>query len=721
MLQRALAKIFPFTVYMRGYSPASLRLDVVAGLTVALILIPQSMAYAQLAGLPAYYGLYAAFLPPLVAALFGSSQQLATGPVAVVSLMTAASLEPLARAGSEAFIAYAVLLALVVGIFQLALGLLRLGLVVNFLSHPVINGFTNAAAIIIASSQLGKIFGVQAEKSDLHYETVARVLQAAWHHTHWPTLFMGGLAFAIMYGLKRFNPKIPYVLVAVVLTTVLAWATGFEHHQSVALDALRAPEVRSVTSAYNLAMGRAARLEDEREVLGRRIKQARRVHGPESVRALKLTNEVSLVNLLLAQEKVAARLARASLRDYRFLEVGQGEKRHFYRQGQAPPGAEPLPGQWRLKVGRGPLDQQALVMMRGGAVVGRVPAGLPSFIVPSLDGEVLLQLLPYAVIISLLGFMEAISIAKAMAAQTGQRLDPNQELVGQGLANMVGSTFLSYPVSGSFSRSAVNLQAGAKSSLASVFTTLGVGAVLLFFTPLLYHLPQAVLAAVIMMAVVGLINFNGFVHAWRAQWYDGVISILTFLSTLVFAPHLDRGIMIGVALSLLVFLYKSMRPRVVALAMAEDSTLHDTQTFGLAQCDRIAVIRFDGPLFFANASFLEDQIARRREAMPKLRHILLVCEGMNDMDASGEESLALTVDRVRSAGFKISLAHVHSNVLQVIKRTHLLAKIGEQNIYPSTNAAIQAIHADAHQDMDEAVCPLLSVCHNDLASPPEAG
>ena len=193
--------------------------------------------------------------------------------------------------------------------------------------------------------------------------------------------------------------------------------------------------------------------------------------------------------------------------------------------------------------------------------------------------------------------------AASMAAKTGQRLDPNQELIGQGLANILGSIGKSYPASGSFSRSAVNLQAGALTGFSSVFTSATVVIALLFFTPLLYHLPQSVLAAVIMMAVIGLLNASGFIHAWKAQWYDGAISILTFVCTLAFAPHLDKGIMIGVVLSLMVFLYKSMRPRVASLALTEDSAYRDASVYKLAECPYLAVVRFDGTLFFANASF----------------------------------------------------------------------------------------------------------------------
>ncbi|MFH1843594.1 MAG: SulP family inorganic anion transporter, partial [bacterium] len=210
-----LMRFFPFLSWIKISSKATLRADFIGGLTVALVLIPQSMAYAQLAGLPAYYGLYAAFLPPMIASLFGSSRQLATGPVAVVSLMTAAALEPLASAGSEEYIAYAVLLALLVGSFQFLLGILKLGLIVNFLSHPVVNGFSNAAALIIATSQLSKIFGVHVDNAPHHYQTIYRVVVAALDYTHWPTVGMAALAFAIMIFLMRLNPRIPNVLVAV--------------------------------------------------------------------------------------------------------------------------------------------------------------------------------------------------------------------------------------------------------------------------------------------------------------------------------------------------------------------------------------------------------------------------------------------------------------------------------------------------------------------------
>jgi MFS superfamily sulfate permease-like transporter len=349
-------------------------------------------------------------------------------------------------------------------------------------------------------------------------------------------------------------------------------------------------------------------------------------------------------------------------------------------------------------------------MVGGGSVVGTVPRGLPAISFPVIDLNILFQLLPYAVIISLIGFMEAISVAKAMAAKTGQRLDPNQELVGQGLSNILGSFSKSYPCSGSFSRSAVNLQAGALTGFSSVFTSIAVVVVLLFFTPLLYHLPSAVLAAVIMMAVIGLVNIPGFIHAWQAQWYDGAISIITFIATLAFAPHLHYGILIGIVLSLVIFLYKSMRPTVVSLSRHEDQAFKSSFYHQLQECRYVDLVRFDGPLFFANASYLEDQINDRLVQKTDLKDIVIVANGISDMDASGEEVLALLIDRVRSAGVEISFSGVNEVLMAALKRTHLLEKIGEDHIYPTMERAVYGVQEHAHQGGTEKDCPLTTVC-----------
>ncbi|MEA3467745.1 MAG: SulP family inorganic anion transporter [Thermodesulfobacteriota bacterium] len=699
-----LTKIFPFLLWFKGYKGESFKLDLVAGITVAMVLIPQSMAYAQLAGLPAYYGLYAAFLPPMVAALFGSSRQLGTGPVAVVSLMSAASLEPLATAGSPEFIAYSIVLALVVGIFQFSLGVLRLGMVVNFLSHPVINGFTNAAAIIIATSQFSKFFGVYVDKASHHYETMVRVGQAAMDYTHIPTLIYAISAVTIMALLKKFAPKIPNVLVAVLITTVISYFTGFNNDTTVDVTAIQSPGVSEKIHEFNQATALIEAHGGERANIGKAADDLRNAesggHGGPSVELIKLESEIAILTNHMDHAKEEAHLLRKDLRHMKFEAVQDGDNYSFYPKGNIPAGIETDGKTWRLKVKNKELDSSKLLMMGGGAIVGKIPEGLPTFTVPELTAKSFFKLLPTAIIISLLGFMEAIAIAKAMAAKTGQKIDANQELIGQGLGNILGSMGSSYSVSGSFSRSAVNLAAGAVSGVSSVITSIMVVITLLFFTPLLYHLPQATLAAVIMMAVIGLVNIKGFVHSWHAQKYDGIISVLSFLVTLYFAPHLDKGIMVGFVLSMGVFLYKSMRPVVASLSMHEDKVLKSAEHYRLKGCRHISVVRFDGALFFANASYLDEQVAKFRTDHPDLRYILLDASGINDMDASGEEALSMIVDRLRAAKLGFAMSSVKGQVMAVMERTHLLDKIGMDNLYPDTASAVSDIVSKVHTNTD---------------------
>ena len=732
---RLARKIFPFLDWFPELTPETLRVDFISGLTVALVLVPQSMAYAQLAGLPAYYGLYAAFLPPMVANLFGSSRQLATGPVAVVSLMTAASLEPLATAGSEQFIAYAILLALMVGIFQFMLGVARLGLVVNFLSHPVVNGFTNAAALIIATSQLDKIFGVSVEKAEHHYETVLRVVESAVHWTHLPTLGMAAVAFAIMVGVRRFNPRLPNVLIAVAVTSLIAWGFGFEHNRSAPAREVRSPQLAAMVEDFNAAITSQRRMEElrsegtqagmavaesadefcqrchsERDVNAFELGSGPNGNGGVSERALVLHQMAGLLDTHLEELKEAVAASRTALRSIVFVRVPESSPdAGLYQQEQLPDGAPTDGRHWRLKVGGRPLDPEALVFVGGGTVVGEIPRGLPSPKLPRLDASVIPKLIAPAIIISLLGFMEAISIAKAMAAKTRQRLDPNQELIGQGLANMVGCVFQSYAVSGSFSRSAVNLQAGARTGIANVFSSGVVMIVLLFLSPLLYYLPQAVLAAIIMMAVIGLLNVGGFVHAWRTSPFDGVVSVITFVGTLALAPHLEWGIFMGVALSLGGYLYRSMRPRVARLVPAADGTVRDADRDAIGTCRYVAVVGFEGPLNFASTSYLEDEILRLVAEHRHLRYLLLSGRGISEIDASGEETLRHLVDRLRASNIQVAITGLSGKVEDVLRRSHLYDRIGEENIFATDARAIAAIYAPAHRDTDEVDCPFLGV------------
>lgn len=534
--------------------PQTLRADLLAGITVALVLVPQSMAYAQLAGLPPYIGLYASFLPVMLAALMGSSRQLATGTVAVVSLMTAAALQPLAASGTENYLMYAAVMALLVGVFQIALGLFRLGVLVDFLSHPVVVGFTNGAAIIIATSQISKFFGVSAPKAEHHYETVWRVLVEASQHTHMATLLMGLLALTIMILLKKFLPKVPNVLTAVVITTVLAYVIGFEG--------------------------------------------------------------------------------------------------------------------------------------MGGKVVGEVPSGLPTLKIPSFNMDIVLQLSSAAMTIALIGFMEAIAIAKAMAAQTRQRLDTNQELVGQGIANIAAGIFQGYPVSGSFSRSAVNFSAGAMTGFSSVVTGLVVAATLLFLTPLLYNLPQATLAAIIVMAVANLVKIEPIKHAMKVQKTDGVIAIITFALTLIVAPHLEKAIIGGVVLSLGLYLYRTMRPRFAELSLHADGTLRDADVHNLPRCETISVLRFDGSLYFANAGYFEDQVLANVARKPKLKYVIVDAEGINQIDATGEEMLHVLAQRLKAAGIQLMFARAKKQIMDIFHATHFVEHMGAQHFFRTRTDAI---------------------------------
>ncbi len=701
-------QFFPFLLWFKDYNAEKFRNDAISGLTVALVLIPQSMAYAQLAGLPPYYGLYASFLPPMIASLFGSSRQLATGPVAVVSLMTSASLAPLATAGSAGYIGYAIALALTVGIFQLALGVLRLGIVVNFLSHPVINGFTNAAAIIIASSQLSKMFGVHVDTAAHHYETIYHVCKVALHYTHFPTLFMGIAAFGIMYGIKKIAPKFPNVLIAVAICIIVSKFTGFEHNATVDISAIKSESFVNLVEDYNNILKQMSKLSEKSKIATAMLENIKKKKN--EIGRLDAEHDFAVANVQIEKIKHKAEELRSEIRDILFLGVSDsyGFMKFIPKKNNSEP--ENSDGRiWRIKVGNGILKTDQIIMTGGGDVVGVVPKGLPALTVPEMNSKIFFRLFPYAVIISLLGFMEAISIAKSMAAKTGQRLAPNQELIGQGIGNILGAIGKSYPTSGSFSRSAVNLQSGAVSGLSSVFTSLAVVVMLIFFTPLLYNLPQATLAAVIMMAVIGLVNVSGFVHAWKAQWYDGAISIITFIATLFFAPHLDKGIMVGVALSLAVFLYKSMRPNVTSLSRHEDEAYRCSIAHRLEECRYMDVVRFDAPLFFANASYLEDKINERLTNKKELRHIIIVSNGISDIDASGEEELTLIIERVRSAGVDISFSGVNEAVMRVFKRTHLIEHIGVKNIYPTLLHALCSVREDAHIGGEEENCPLMTV------------
>jgi len=694
---KRLSRYLPFLSWfpMNG---TALRGDLVAGITVALVLVPQSMAYAQLAGMPPVYGLYTAFLPVAIAALFGSSHQLATGPVAVVSLLTASALGPIAAPGSADYVALAIALALLVGIIQLGLGLLRLGVVVNFLSHPVIAGFTSAAAIIIALSQLNRILGVPMGRSGFFLGDVWGALQQVGE-THVPTAVFGVGSFAAMVALRRFAPRLPGILIVVAACTALSAWIGFERNALGTIAQIADPEARTLAADYADARQRIAALTAQRAA---KTAERRTVGGATRERAqhaATLGYQAEVIGLEIEDLQRENRRRLRLLRKLVFEEAKDtgGAVQYAPASGDA--------RRWRIQA----IDDDGVQLAGGGEVVGAIPAGLPAFSVPRLDWATLSQILSTALVIALVGFMEAISIAKAIAAKTRQRLDANQELIGQGLANIVGAFTKCFPASGSFSRSAVNSASGARSGLSSVVTAAIVTLTLLFLTSLIYHLPQAVLAAVIMLAALSLVHFGAFAHAWRAQRHDGIAGAVTFVATIAVAPHLDLGILIGGGLAVLLFLYRTMRPRVAILGRDADGVLRDAALHGLPLCDHIVAVRFDGQLYFANVPYFEDSLLGIPGRFPKVREILVVGDGINQLDASGDEAVRLLAERLRDNGVTLSFSGLKQQVKHVLAATGTLEKVGKENVFVDENRALAALAARVTDvDFAASACPLLA-------------
>jgi SulP family sulfate permease len=694
-------RIFPFLAWFPS-SAGVLRADAMAGLTVAMVLIPQSMAYAQLAGLPPYYGLYAAFLPVIVGALWGSSRQLSTGPVAMVSLLAGSTLAQFAAPGTEPFIALAIVLALMVGLMQLAMGLFRLGAVVNFISHPVVAGFTNAAAIIIALSQVNKLLGVPIARTDFFLKDVWEVLQHAGE-THLPTLAMGVGALAIMLVVRHLRPLWPGVLIAVVTTTALSWALEFERRESARADQFQETLVRNVIDNVT-AMSR--RIDELHGEIIQKTADRQKFHAPDDLvhpRVLALNYDIEVLRLDMRMIEREHRVRARELRMFTFERVTVDGVPRFHLRGEAPAGAQTDGRLWRVA----DATRDSVGMTGGGEVVGAIPAGVPSLRLPKFDWDTFVLLVSTAFVIMLVAFMEAISIAKAMATRTQQRIDPNQELIGQGLANVAGSLCQSFPVSGSFSRSAVNFSAGALTGMSSVMSGILVLATLLFFTPLLYHLPQAALAAVIMMAVVNLVDFRAIRHAWAAHRHDGIAAIVTFAATLGFAPHLDTGILTGATLAIVLYLYRTMHPRVAVLGRHSDGTLRDARLHNLRTSEHIIAIRFDGSLYFANVPYFEDAVMGEAARHPKAKYILVVGDGINEIDGSGEEVIRHLVRRMQENGVTIAFSGLKSQVLRVMENTGLYAIIGAQNFFRTEDAALDAIYQWVNDPtFDAKFCPL---------------
>ncbi len=545
-----LGRYLPILDWGRDYTAAALTSDLLAAAIVTIMLIPQSLAYALLAGLPPEVGLYASVLPLVAYAVFGTSRTLAVGPAAVVSLMTAAAIAKLGLPPAEAVAAAAVLAALS-GFVLLAMGLLRLGFIANFLSHPVIAGFITASGILIALGQAKSILGIQAEG-----ETLPQLLAALFRHagdTNLPTLALGALAIGF-----------------------LAWA-------------------RRGLKPLLLRAG-----------LGPRAADIAAKAGPVAA---------------VAVSTLAVRLLH--------------------------------------------LDAA------GVAVVGAIPAGLPPLAPPALDPALWRGLAGPALLLSLIGFVESVSVAQTLAARRRQRIVPDQELVALGAANLAAAASGGFPVTGGFSRSVVNFDAGAETPAAGAFTAIGLALATVTLTPLLAFLPKAVLAATIIVAVLGLVDLTILRRAWAYSRADFAAVATTIATTLLVG--VEAGISAGVGLSILLLLWRTSRPHIAEVGRVPGTEhFRNVRRHTVETDPAILTIRIDESLYFANARYLEDHILGRAAGCPALRHVILQCSAVNDIDMSALESLETIDRRLGSMGVTLNLSEVKGPVTDKLARTAFL-------------------------------------------------
>lgn len=672
-----LRNLFPFLRWfpLRG---ETLRADVIAGITVAMVLIPQAMAYAALAGLPVVYGLYASFLPVIVASMWGVSRFLHTGPVAMLSLMSAAAIAPLATQGTEEFIKLSVTLALMVGVMRLALGVFRLGVLINFASHPVINGFTNAAALIIGLSLLNTFLNVPMPRSDMFLQDLFNVI-AQLPEAHLPTIAFGIGTLIALILMKKYVPKWPGVLIVVLVTTVISHWVGFEKTDEISLDQITDSKARFVLSDFVKTQQSLKETKQHQDEIRQRIRTLLQKDAHDYAAEAELLRldglEKSLKRQIYGQ--------RIAVHEISFVRESEGDAVSYRLHNGDDSWSE---DKWRYAS----VDGEKIKLSGGGQVVGSIPAGLPSFVMPDMDIGVITTLFDFALVMALIGFMEATSISRALAAKTREKLNPNQELIGQGLANIVGSFFQSYTVSGSFSRSAVAAKAGARSGFYAVISAVAVVITMLYFTQYFYDLPKSVLAAIVMSAVFGLIDFKVLTHSWRVSKPDGIVGLITFLATLIMAPQLADGVLVGVILTAVVFMLGVMKPRSECVGMTEDGTLAGIRgrTDLKPISENYVVLRFDAALVFINTAYFEEAVMKALSRYPKAKAVLILGSGINMIDATGEEKLrALTAD-LKAAGVTLMLSGLKRQIREAIQRAGLEDEMGKENIFPHKGIAL---------------------------------
>jgi len=558
-----LKSFIPLLEWLPKYKKEYLSNDLSAGLTVGIMLIPQGMAYAMIAGLPPVFGLYAALIPQVIYGILGTSRQLSVGPVAMDSLLVASGLGALSLSGIDEYISMAIFLALFMGAIQFILGVVRMGFLVNFLSKPVISGFTSAAALIIGLSQLKHLLGTQIERSNQIHILLLNALKTI-DQTNLVALGLGIAAIVVIKALKRLHNRIPGALIVTVSGIVITYV---------------------------------------------------------------------------------------------------------FR-----------------------LDQLGL------SIVQEVPSGLPSFGVPTVAQDRIGELFPIAMTLALIAFMEAISVAKAIEEKHKlNEVKPNQELIALGLSNVVGALFQSYPTTGGFSRTAVNDQAGANSTLASFISAAIVGLTLLFLTPLFYYLPNTVLAAIIMVAVFGLIDFHYPRTLWKNRKDEFALLIFTFIITLTVG--IKEGILFGVLLSLLLLVYRSSSPHFAVLARVNNSPYYrNVRRFSseVTIDPAILLFRFDGQLYFGNKDYFKSSLLEAMEERgASLKHLVLNVEPMNYIDSSAAFMLRQLFEDLKSKGISISIAGPIGPIRDILKRSGIVSLLGEEAFFENTHSAYQVASGES--------------------------
>ncbi len=539
----------PFLRWWPRVNRTTTRADLIAGLTGGLILVPQGVAFATIAGMPPEYGLYAAMLPAVIAALWGSSWHLVSGPTTAISIVVFATMSPLAEAGSAAYVQLVLSLTFLVGVFQLLLGVFRFGTLVNFVSHTVVVGFTAGAAVLIAASQVKNFFGIAIPRGS----SVAKVLQGLVEQAGHINLFITAVAVVTVVSCvasKRWWPKVPHMIVGMVSGSVLAFG---------------------------------------------------------------------------------------------------------------------LNAQWGLE-------------LTGITSIGALRVGLPPLSMPDLSASTLQQLTPIAFAVALLALTEAVSIARAMALKSGQRIDGNQEFIGQGLSNLAGSFFSGYASSGSFNRSGLNLAAGAKTPLAAVYSAVFLLLIMLFLAPLAKYLPVAAMAGILFVVAWGLIDFHAIGETMRASRSEAAILFATLIATLTI--ELEFAIYIGVGLSLLMYLKRTSRPGLddVKPVPGQMPPAFSDST-GLGDCPQLKIVRINGSIFFGAANHLQEALQRIDETEPQHTHVLLVASGINFVDLTGAHMLAQEAQRRRAMGGALSLFNVKEESMEMLRRSGAYETIGADNFF----------------------------------------